>query len=165
MDEQTRLLALAHLKNGEKPADAAELAGISYSSALKLKRELHAAEERGAVLQLFKLPEATLEILLDGVRKQITPAIEAFGVGELVEEEVSKITNGIEGGKLLQQELQNSASAITSKITTAALTANNADTILTLTKALCELQRSFFGERSTPVNGVPITSFEQHLRN
>ena len=165
MDEPTRLLTLAHLKNGTKPADVAELTGVSYAAALKLKKELYAAEERNAVLQLFKLDKAALEILLDSVRKQLTPAIEAFGIGELVDSEVQTITNGVEGGKLLNQELQDSASAIANKITSAALTANSAETILQLSKALCELQRAFFGNDSAPSGNLPISSFEQHLRN
>lgn len=165
MDEQTRLLALAHLKNDTKPADVADIVGISYASALKLKKELHAAEQRSTVLQLFKLDKAALNILLESVKKQLTPAIEAFDVGELVNEEVDKITNGVDGGKLLNQEFQDSASAIANKITTAALTASNAETILLLSKALCELQRAFFGNDSGPQSNLPISSFEQHLRN
>jgi hypothetical protein len=165
MDEQTRLLTLAHLKNGSKPADAAELTGISYASALKLKKELHAAEERNSILQLFKLDKASLEILLDGVKKQLIPAIEAFDMEEEVNGEVQKLTNGIDGGKLLNQEFQDSASAIANKITITAMAANNAETILLLSKALCELQRAFFGGDSAPASGLPISSFEQHLKN
>ena len=29
MDEQTRLLTLAHLKNGKKPAEVAEITGVT----------------------------------------------------------------------------------------------------------------------------------------
>ena len=75
MDEQTRLLTLAHLKNGKKPADAAEITGITYASALKLRKELHAAEEKNVIQELFNLSDASLEILLESVRKQLKPAI------------------------------------------------------------------------------------------
>ena len=166
MDEQTRLLTLAHLKNGKKPADAAEITGVTYASALKLRKELHAAEEKNAVQTLFNLSDASLEILLESVRKQLKPAIEAFGVGELVEIEVEDLTKGIEGGKLLNQEFQHTASTLANKITSAALVSNNADTILSLAKALCELQNAFFGSSSNPAaTHLPATSFEQHLRN
>ncbi len=166
MDEQVRLLTLAHLKNGKKPADAAELTGVTYAAALKLRKELHAAEERDRILELFKLNEAALEILLESVRKQLMPAIEAFGVGELVEKEITELTESIKGGKLLNQNFQDSARALSNKITQAALTSNNAETILSLAKALCELQRAFFGsDNGGGSANLPATSFEQHLRH
>ena len=166
INEQTRILALAHLHNGMKPADVGELVGISYASALKLRKELHAAQEKDQILELFKLNEAALGLLMEGVKKQLTPAIEAFGVGELVEEETTHITNGIESGKLLDQEFQDSARALSNKIMLASVSANNADTLLTLSKALCELQRAFFGnDLGAGGSNLPLSTFEQHLRN
>lgn len=165
MDEQTRLLALAHLHNGTKPADVAELTGISYASSLKLRKELHAAEERDRIHDLFKLDKAALNILLDSVRKQLVPAIEAFNVGEAVEAEVDRLADSIDGGQLLDRQLQESASAIANKITSVAMAASNADTLLSLSKALCELQRAFFAPDSASPNHIPLTSFEQHLKD
>lgn len=166
LDEQTKLLTLAHLKNGKSPSDAAEITGVSYATALKLRRELHAAEERNTVLQLFKLDEAALNILLESVQKQLKPAIEAFGVGEIVESEVEHISKGVNGAKLLSEEFQDAARAISLKITTAATTSNNAETILSLSKALCELQRAFFSSDAGGTAGnIPLSSFEQHLKN
>jgi len=160
MDEQTRLLALAHLRNGTKPADVAELMGISYGAALKLRKELHAAEQNDRILELFKLDEAALEILLKSVTQQLTPAIEAFGIGELVEEEVHKLASGINGASLLSEELQDAARALTKKITTAAVIATNSDTIFQLSKALVELQGAF---KSSDISSLAQTSFEKHL--
>lgn len=163
MDEQVRLLTLAHLKNGMKPADAGELMGISYAASLKLKKELIAAEERGKILQLFQLDKAALGILLDSVTKQLTPAIEAFNIGELVENEVHDLSDRIDGGSMLNQELQEAGSALARKITVTAAVATSADTILSLAKALCELQNAFTGDSG--VGALPATSFEKHLRN
>jgi hypothetical protein len=165
MDEQTRLLALAHLHNGTKPADTAELTGISYASAIKLRKELHAAEQKDRIRDLFKLDKAALDILLDSVRKQMVPAIDAFGVGDAVEKEVNGIAKGIEGGQLLDQQFQESASAIANKITSVAMASSNADTLLSLSKALCELQRAFFAPDSASPSNIPLSSFEQHLKN
>jgi len=161
MDEQTRLLTLAHLRNGKTPADTGKLMGISYAATLKLRKELQAAETNDAVLQLFKLDEAALGILLESVTKQLTPAIEAFGVGELVENEVHTLTNGIAGGKLLSEDLQNAASVLTNKISQAAVMANNADTVLSLSKALCELQNAF---KQSDISSIAQAGFEKHLR-
>jgi len=166
MDEHTRLLALAHLENGTKPADAAELTGISYAAALKLRKELEAARQKDRILDLFQLDKAALSILLESVTKQLTPAIEAFGIGELVEEEVHDLKDRVDGGSLLNQELQQAGSALANKITQTAMLANNADTVLSLAKALCELQRAFFGDKGGNTPGaIPATSFEKHLRN
>ena len=94
------------------------------------------------------------------------PAIEAFGIGELVEGEIKNLTESIDGGKLLDQELQLTAKTLTNKITTIVLTTNNAETILLLAKALCELQTAFFSSASIPVTShLPATSFEQHLKH
>lgn len=164
MDEQVRLLTLAHLKNGMKPADAAELMGISYAATLKLRKELLAAEKKDKILQLFQLDKAALEILLDSVTKQLTPAIEAFGIGEAVEGEVQNLTERIDGGSMLNQELQEAGSALANKIKLTATVATSADTVLSLAKALCELQNAFMGDKGG-VGALPATSFEKHLRN
>jgi hypothetical protein len=166
MDEQTRLLTLAHLKNGTKPADAADLMGISYATCLKLRKELEAAEKKNKILQLFSLDEAALDILLESVTKQLKPAIEAFDIGELVEVEVQDLKERVDGGSLLNQELQSAGSALANKIKQTATIATSADTILSLAKALCELNNSFFGEgKGNSVGALPATSFEKHLRN
>jgi len=164
MDEQVRLLTLAHLKNGMKPADAGELMGISYAACLKLRKELLAAEQKDKILQLFQLDKAALAILLESVTKQLTPAIEAFGIGELVEEEVKDLSDRVDGGSLLNQELQSAGSALANKIKQAATISNSADTVLSLAKALCELQRAFYGD-GQGAGALPATSFEKHLRN
>jgi hypothetical protein len=165
MNEQTRLLALAHLKDGKKPAEVASILDISYATALKLKKELIAAEEKDTVLSLFNLNDAALGILLESVRKQLRPAIDAFNIGPEIEGEVTRLTNGIEGGKALQQELQESASVLSGRITMIALTSTNAETVLLLSEALCNIQKTFFQSNMSPVSGLPMSSFEQHLRN
>jgi len=173
VDHQSRLLCLAHLKNGETPAKAAEKVGLSYATALKLRKQLHEAESSDAILELFDLPEAALEILLNAVTNELTPAIEAFGVGELVEEQVHELSMSVAGGKLLDQQMQAAAIALTDKIAQVAVIANNAETVLILAKSLSELHVSFFGagggiSRGGSSNelGLPAPgSFERHLRS
>ncbi len=161
MDEQVRLLALAHLKNSMTPANTAKLMGISYSTALKLRKELVEAEKHNTILKLFKLNEASLNILLESVTKQLIPAIEAFGIGELVKEEVTTLTSGINGAKVLNRELQAAASVLTNKIIQVAVIATTSDTILSLAKALAELQVAF---KISDSNGAIKGSFEKHLK-
>ena len=64
---------------------------------------------------------------------------------------------------MLNQELQQAGSALARKITVTASIATSADTILSLAKALCELQHAFHGDSG--VGALPATSFEKHLRN
>jgi len=170
MDHQTRLLCLAHLKNGKTPNEAAAEVDISYASALKLRKQLHEAETNDTVLKLFDLPETALEILLDSVTNELTPAIEAFGIGELVEDEVHELSKSVAGGKLLDREMQTAATALAQKIAQVALLANNAETVLTLAKSLAELQTSFFGPGGSSSANSPLGlpspgAFERHLRS
>ena len=166
LNNQTRLIVLAHLKNGNKPADIAETMDISYSTVLKLKRELKEAEDRNAVLELFKLDEAALEILLEGVKDKLAPLADAFKVGELVTAELNDIKEEVKGGKLLSEELQDTASTLANQIKFAALAnASQADTLLILAEALCKIQNAFFTSNNTVAPNLPLSSFEQHLKN
>ena len=169
MDQQTKLLALAHLKNGLTATEVSNLEelDITYARTLKLKKQLHEAERTDSILGLFELNEAALEILLDSVKANLTPAIEAFGIGELVDEEVKELSKSINGGKLLDREMQFAATAIAKKIAQTAVISNNAETVLALAKALSELQIAFFGNgaHSSPIALPGAGSFERHLRN
>lgn len=164
MDEKTRLLTLAHLKNGLKPAIAADRTGVSYGAALKLKKELKAAEEKNKIQQLFDLDKASLEILLESVTKELVPAIEAFDIGPQVEEQTHILTKELNGASVLNDELQNAGLALANKIKQAAAVSANADTILALSQALCELQTAFFGNTINTNATLPASSFEKHLR-
>jgi len=168
MDNTTRLMALAHLHMGRTPTETSDLVqDCSYTAALKLKKALMAAEESATILELFDLEAATLEVLMESVKEKLTPAIEAFGVGELVEAEVHELSTGIKGGQLLNVELQNAASAIANKIKGAATVSNNAETILSLAKALVELQNSFFGAGAHGAGGAQdasVLDFERYLK-
>ncbi len=163
MDEQTRLLTLAHLQNGMKPADTADLMGISYAACLKLRKALKSAVEKDKIHQLFALDKAALEILLESVTQQLIPAIDAFDIGDLVEGEVQSLTERIDSGSVLNKELQDAGKALANKIKLTGAISTSADTILSLAKALCELQRAFNGDNSGA--GLPVTSFEAHLRD
>lgn len=167
MDNHVRLLTLAHLHMGKTPTEASDLVeDCSYTGALKLKKALMEAEDSATVLDLFNLEEAALGILMDSVKKQLTPAIEAFGVGELVEAQVHELSASIKGGQQLNQEFQGAASALANKIKQAAVISNNSDTVLQLAKALVELQNSFFGAgaHGTGQGQVGVADFERFLK-
>lgn len=168
MDNHTRLLTLAHLHMGKTPTEASDLVpDCSYTQALKLKKALMAAEDSATVLDLFDLEAAALEILIESVKHQLVPAIEAFGVGELVEEAAHDLSAKVTGGRQLNGEFQSAASALANKIKQAAVVSNNSDTILQLAKALVELQNSFFGAGAHGAGGsqgASVADFERFLR-
>lgn len=155
MDEQTRLLALARFKHDASATDVSNELGITYARALKLRKELKEAEENDAIRELFNLPEDALAILLEAVKDNVAPAIEAFALEGELEEAVEDITKGVQGAKLLDTALQDAAKALANKIQVAAATANNTETLLNLAKALAELNNSFFGSSSSATQGVP----------
>ena len=167
MDDHTRLLTLAHLHMGKTPTEASDaVPDCSYTGALKLKKALMAAEDSSTVLDLFNLEEAALEVLMESVKKQLMPAIEAFGVGELVEEQTKELTKSIHGGQQLNIEFQSAASELANKIKQAAVISNNADTVLSLAKALVELQNSFFGQGAMGAGSASssVLDFERYLK-
>ena len=70
----------------------------------------------------------------------------------------------------LQTELQGTAVTISNKIRQAAVIANNPDTVLTLAKALCEIQESFFGAGGAHAGShgslgeMSVDEFERYLK-
>ena len=88
-------------------------------------------------------------------------------MGELVDEEVTKLANGIEGAKILNTDLQTAASAVANRISQVAIGATNAETLVSLSKALAELNSSFFPQTNQlpGANGAAPSSFEKHLRD
>lgn len=162
MDESTRLLALAHLHLGKTPTQVSdELDGVSYARALKLRKELTAAEESATVNELFELDAVALEMLIEAVKKKAEPAIEAFGVD--MDKEVAIIREGVQGGQQLDLEFQSAADALAHRIKILATTANSAETLITLAKALAELQTAFYGQGAHSEQS--IKDFESFITN
>lgn len=164
MDEQLRLTALAKLKNGTPPADLANEIDVTYARALKLKKQLHDAEEADDLETLFGMGTESINILTTSIAKQIVPHLDVFNAGELITEEAQELAGSADK---LDGEFQAAASALAHKITSAAMVSNNADTVLALSDALCKLQTTFFGQGHHGNEGENLgeTDFEKYLRN
>lgn len=166
LNNQTRLTVLAHLKNGKKPVDISEAMDVSYSTVIKLKKDLKEAEDRNAVLELFKLDKTALDLLLEAVKKQMMPISDAFEMGELVDDALDGIKGEVEAGKLLSEDFQDTAGTLANRIKMCALAnGSQADTLLVLAEALCKLQTAFFSSNNTASPNLPMSSFEDFLKN
>ena len=172
-EEQTRLLALAHLKTGKKPQEVADLTGLTYAKSLKLKKQLHEAEENDAMFELFNLEEAALDILINSVRQGLEPVGDAFGLTSAIEGELEHIQEDLQDLGKLDSANQEAAMALAHKIKTAALLATNSNTVVELADALCKLQTAFFGQGihnpnggATGTLGLPSAeTFEKYLKD
>ena len=162
--EQTKLLALAHLKTGLAPKEVAELLNISYSAALKHKKELMQAESKNAVLDLFDLEAAALETLLEKVKTELTPAIDVLEGDLELADALSNIDSSVKKGSALEKELQDAAVEVTRKVAAAAILTNSTETLLTLAEALAKLQGAFFA-KGTNVQVNQMGSFERFLKD
>ena len=97
IDEQTKLVALAKIKLGQKPREVSDELGISYSQALRLSKDLTEAERKNATLELFDLPELTLQTLLKAVKENLAIPGEVFGIEEAIEGEIANLQDEIGG--------------------------------------------------------------------
>lgn len=175
MDEhQTRLIAFAHLKNGKKPQEVADITGLTYAKALKLKKQLHEAEENDAIHTLFNMSETALEMLLDSVKKDLMPSTEVFGITNVLEGEIEDIKQNLQKLDKLDEGMIEAAVALSDRIKQQALIANTSDTLVNLADALTKLQIAFYGQGAhgpggttgALINGSSSSSgFEKYLKD
>ena len=165
IDENTKLYALAHLKNGKPPKEVSEMfKDISYAQALKLKKELNKAEHTNKLHTLFNMEEAALQTLLSKSQEELVDAVAVLeGDVEVAAEAVDRLSAGIQGMGILEKELQDAAVQVTKKIAIAAVTVTTAESLVTLADALAKLQNSFFAKgTNVQVNNIN-GSFEKYL--
>jgi len=164
IDEQTKLVALAKIKLGQKPREVSDELGISYSQALRLSKDLTEAERKNATLELFDLPELTLQTLLKAVKENLAIPGEVFGIEEAIEGEIANLQDEIDGLKALDENFTEAAGVLANKIKEIALTSSTPDTVYMLAKALSELQVSFFAKSTNvQVNNFDTAKYEEFL--
>lgn len=163
LDERLRCIALAHLKNGEKPKDVAEKLDIAYSAAVKLKKELAEAERQNNLTTLFKLDQAALTSLIELVKDvDLGDSVDALNMMPALEGELETLKDSVNGVQQLDVEFQEAASALTKRINIIGSTATSPETIVMLAKALSDLQNSFFA-KGTNVQVNNYSGFERYL--
>ena len=165
MDEKTRLLALAYLKQEKKPKEVADILDISYAQAVKLRKELEEAEKRGTIQDLFNVSEAVLETVLEAARKELEPTELVLSDTQAIEGELQSIKESVSKGDLLEKEFQDSALALAKRINSLAASATQAETVVMLARALSELQTSFFAKGANVQVNNFNSGFEEYLRD
>ena len=165
LSDKTKIIALAHLKNGKRPKEVADLVeGLSYSQALTLKKELVEAEEQNTLLDLFSLDEATLETLLERTKEELTEESEGLIEGEVIQASVKELARGIGAAQAMEETFSRAASSLAKKIESQALLATSADSLLVLAEALAKLQTAFFA-KGTNVQVNNFNGFESYLKD
>jgi FtsZ-binding cell division protein ZapB len=164
--EKTKLIALAHLKNGKTPRETSELLGISYSQALKLNKDLAKAEKNNTLQELFNLDEAAVEALLENVHTELAPAVEVLeGEIQPLKDKLNELSDEVSGARALEQELVESARRIAKQINANAISAPCIESILVMTEALTKLQTAFFAKQANvQVNNIN-SNFEKFLKD
>lgn len=164
LSEQTKLIALAYLKQGMKPKEVAEEANMSYSQALKLSKQLVEAERRDAVLELFNVEEAVMDQLLEAVKNN--DDLLSILPQETLSGELETFKEAANGLGMLDREMQDTALELTKRIKILAVTSTNADTISSLSESLAKLQTAFFAKgANVQVNNFNSAEYEKYLRD
>jgi hypothetical protein len=165
MKEHDKLIALAKLKCGVKPIDIPASTDISYSQALKLKKELEEAELTNTVHELVNMEEAAFEILLESVQRELNAPASELGLTRALEGELVTLSNSVKAAKVLEEELCIAGAALTRKIQQMAVSATTSDTILVLAEALSKIQSAFFAKGTNIQVNQTGTNFETFLRD
>jgi hypothetical protein len=172
LTDQNRLIALAYLHQGKTPREVEKLMPdmISYPQALRLKKELEQAIEEDTLKDLFSLPDAALEHLMDQTKEFLADAAtELTGTVMPLTEALEEITDRVKVSKLLEVELGNAAIALVKRMKQKALQVENVDSILVLSEAISKLQIAFFKTSNIniaqfPADGGPKSGFEAMLK-
>lgn len=168
LNDRTKLIALAHLKNSESPTEVAKRPelDISYSQALKLSKQLVEAEKRNTVLELFNMEEAALETLLNTVSQELVLTGEILGVESSANTAANGLAKQLNGLDLLESEFQSAAIEIARNLKLQALASSEINTLLTAAEALSKLQTAFFAKgTNVQVNNINADGFEKYLQD
>lgn len=159
-DHKNKLIALAYLKNGGKPREIAEKLGLTYQAVLNYRKELEKAEKDNSVAELFSLEEAALQALIDAVEDELSPAVETLtGEIEPLQTSLTNISNQANSSKLLEEQLNTSATHLAKQIQAKAIVSSNPETLLMLAEALAKLQSSFFAKG----NNVQVNNYGERF--
>lgn len=148
INQKVKLIALAHLKNGKKPREVSELLeDISYSMALKLKKDLEEAEANNSLLDLFSLDEATLDTLIENVQAELSEPVQTL-TGEIqpLRDSLDSISEKAVSARLLEEQLNKSAITLARQIEARAIVSMSSDSLCELAEALAKLQSAFFAK-------------------
>ena len=167
ISETSRVKALAYLKIGKKPREICDtlVEELSYAQVLELRKQLQVAEKDDAVRELFNLEQAALESVLRMAENDLAIVGEVIPPSD-INEAVKKVGDGAVGLGKLEEQFQDAAAALVQNIKVAAITAENASTLVDLADALSKLNSSFFAKgANVQINNLNAEVFQKYLKD
>lgn len=165
IDEKTRLIILAKLANGEDYKDVAEQLDIGSGHILRLAKQLKQAQDKGAVQDLFRLPEDRISFLMEAVKNSLLDQIPMLDEKEL-SGEIDSLSSSVRGLGLLEADVQECARLLVTRIKMATAVNTEVGTLYTLVEALTKIQSAFFGKGTVVnLNNISGDQFGRYLRD
>lgn len=139
--EDYKLDALAKLNQGKSPKEVSQELNIPYATILKWRREFNEAQEEDKLRTVINVDSQVINKISQTVKQDLAKVDPELG--ELVDETLEKL----EGAKMLDLKVQNTALELTNKINEAINRPNLAvGEIRVLTESLATIQNSFFNK-------------------
>lgn len=137
MEDKDKYKVISLLEAGQDPRDVADDVGVSYSSVIRLRSQLKEAKTNGTIASLID----TDRLLIEQVGEELQ-----------LQEEVTKITKGLDGLETLNSELQKTALALVQQTKSSLLSAEHASELQVFCGIICDLQNAFFNKNQTQIN-------------
>ena len=138
MDDLQKYKAISLLEQELEPKDIAEQLDLSYSGVLKLKKDFNQAKENNTVNQLVNMDNVLLNELAEH--------------SPIIEENLDRVTKGLDGLEVLNTELQKTALQIVRRVNSLLMSADMPSEIETYADIVCNMQTTFFNKNMTQVN-------------
>ncbi len=141
-NDNTRYHALYYLAESMPPRQVADMVGISYSTALRYKKEYDDALEANTIKELLDFPAAVLEEFAQMIKADAPVTIDG---------ETQAIVDGVKGMQVLQDDFQLTATLLSRRVRTLVMSVETPDDLLTLTECLAKLQNAFFNSNTVQI--------------
>lgn len=145
MNAEIKYKVISLLQADVPAKDIAEDLNLSYGAVLKLRRDFEQAKMNNTIDELLGADE----LLLIEAGKQIQAVPEYASV---VQDEITKLTDKLQGLEHLSDELQQTALLINTRARSLILSIDHVSELEVITEILCKLQTSFVNKNMTQVN-------------
>jgi len=135
--------AIARIDAGMDPKDIAEELELSVNTVRRWKTEFTESKRAGTLAELMNMPDY-VDAIAD-LTKQLPSA-------EYAEGSANELVNGVTALNILQQEFQDTARYLNTRIKSLAMSSSHPGEIVDLINGLTALQNAFFNKNTTSVN-------------
>jgi len=138
MDDNQKYKAISLLEQELAPKDIADDLDLSYSAVLKLKKDFEQAKLNNTVDQLVNMDNVLLAEIAEH--------------SPIVEQNLDRVTKGLDGLEILNTELQKTALQIVKRVNSLLMSSDMPSEIETYADIVCNMQTTFFNKNMTQVN-------------